>query len=709
MQDFVLSLGAWWPLLLLPLAIWITIRSYAVTRPQPVGMLKRLLPALRLLTFLAVIVLACRLRLGWQEVHQEPARLAVLFDNSASMPFVEARTEVDWYADLARSLPEMELECWAFGDSLYPLKTPQELHFDEGLSNPAAALRQLSEDARVRPLSGVLLVSDGTLSSGNWPVETARRAPFRTWVAVSGRRQPPADLQLRRITANSPARVGLSEPVQVEVGAHGLEGHRVRVELLAAGKRVADREFTLGADGAFQEAVFDWVPDQTGTSVLSARASLLEREPQESSQDNNQRSLHVKVREAARDLLLLADRPSADLGFVTRTLQAQDEFRLHKLLPQEPGGRVSPAEVEAAVSEADLVVMLDWPRRDTPVEEWQALRPLLARKPLFVCAGSDLDLQRLSGLLPVTGSSPLRKSEPGGVKAESVHPVLGEEVLLRDLSAVWEAMPPILFPRPELLPVGDARVLLRRSDTAGTPVLVLGDAAGVRRACLGAENFWRWEIGSQLSLGENTRAQDWLLAQLRWLDAGEELHLLSVQADREVLSVGDEVRFSARLREEDGHPRGGASLNLELIDSSGVIQRLPMLPADAGEYHTAARIARAGAWRWRVSASEGDRRVLADSGLVTVETFSPEQLALTADVNLAAQIAAAGGGSLIDLDRDTARDSLARGLSFADLDRSPRVSTRPHELHLVDQLWLLYALLGLLAVEWLLRRLWGLL
>ena len=710
MLDPVLSLGAWWPLLLLPPAVWLTLRTYKNTRPQPVGLLKTLLPALRLLVFLAVIVLACRPRLGWQEVREQPAGLALLFDNSASMPFVEARLENDWHKELKQALPGVELEYWAFGDSLYALGSPEQLSYDEGLSNPAAALQELRERTRGRPLNGVILVGDGTLTNGNWPVESARRADFRTWYAISGRRQPPADLQVRRITANSPARKGLNEPVQVELGARGLAGQKVEVQLLANGRRVARRELVLGEDGSFQEAVFDWMPVETGTTVLTARSTLLDAgDTQESSLDNNQRSLHVKVREAARDLLVLATKPSPDLAFLMRSLQAREEFRVRRILPRRPGVLVSEEELRAAIEDADLLLLLNWPDAATDQDRWQTLRPYVAQKPLFVCAGADLKLEYLSGLLPLRGGPALSLPERGGVRVESVHPVLGEENLLADLSAVWEAMPPILFPRPDLLPLGDTRVLLRRSGGMSSPVLVLGESAGPRRACLGAEGFWRWEIGSQLSLGENQRAQEWLSALMRWLDAGEELRLLAVEPDREVLSVGEELHFRASLREEDGRPRSAASLNLELMDSSGVTQRLPMKSVEAGRYQTAIRLRNAGAWHWRVLAQEGDRALLADSGLVTVETFSPEQLALTANLQLAAQVAQAGGGSLIDLDRDTARDSLAQGLFFGDLDRSPRVETRPHEMHLVDQIWLLYLLLGLLAAEWLLRRLWGLL
>jgi hypothetical protein len=101
--------------------------------------------------------------------------------------------------------------------------------------------------------------------------------------------------------------------------------------------------------------------------------------------------------------------------------------------------------------------------------------------------------------------------------------------------------------------------------------------------------------------------------------------------------------------------------------------------------------------------------VEADSGRVLVEARSPETLDASRNQRLLSEMAALGGGRLLDLDQSGDRERLASGAALDSLERRPLLRRSGRQWELAGEGWILAALLLLIAGEWVWRRLNGLL
>ena len=106
------------------------------------------------------------------------------------------------------------------------------------------ALKQLLQEERSTPVSGVVLISDGGLNAGESP-DAARNSPasrtFPSIPSVSGRKRSPSTSAWP--TSTSPSRVFPGDRFSVEgsIQGYGLKGQSVRVELWSREERGCHR------------------------------------------------------------------------------------------------------------------------------------------------------------------------------------------------------------------------------------------------------------------------------------------------------------------------------------------------------------------------------------------------------------------------------------------------------------------------------------
>jgi hypothetical protein len=704
MIDPALDLARWWPLLLWPLALYYTIWSLRGTRPTPPRRLARGLGLLRLALWSALLLLLCGPRLRWSQVEHRPAELAVLLDNSASLAFLEGRRDHrDWLPDLGRALDGVRVRVFAYDGGLRELKEDQAplLPGDGVETDLDGALQGVETALQGRHWTGLLLVGDGNPTRGAWPLERARQLGPRIWTAGTGRRTPRTDLVLRSVEVNSRARLGREQPVQVVLEAEGLGGRDAELVLREEGRERVRQQIVLPESGRLQVEL-GWTPERTGSRLVQVEA--LVPGTAEASTENNRRTAQVRVEESRLPVLLLAGSPSQDLAFLRTALEAREDVELSFAMPGRPGAER--AAIQRALSETRLLVLAQWPPAGASDELNRQLAVRARQVPVLWLDGPGCGLETLQpGLARALGAPSPGPSE--GVRALQVHPLLGPEERLDELQALLSEMPPLQATR-RATGTNGARVLLEGKES-GRPLLLVEEQAGLRRVWLPLTGLWRWGVGSQLSLGENTRARELADRLVDWLLAAPGQGLLHVRPDRESLPAGAPLTFDARLREESGEPRDAAVVELELQGPDSLTRRLVLEPRGMGVYVGGLPALPAGAWSWRATARQGDRPQVADSGRVLVEDRSPETLDAARNQRLLTELAQAGGGSALDLDNPADRARLADGSALDSLERRPLLQRTGRQWELLGRGWVLAGLLLLIAAEWIWRRLNGLL
>ncbi|MGB1277196.1 MAG: hypothetical protein ACPG77_15740, partial [Nannocystaceae bacterium] len=296
---------------------------------------------LRVLALLGVVAIATEVTLRIETVSESGPRVAVLFDDSATMALADRdrdepqtrleRAQAFWRASSeARTAWEqrgISMQLHGFSDHLESLQAsrdkPLPLQTTGRASDLTRALTELAGQRDTRPLAGVVVVSDGLHAP-----EPASVAPL---LSVAEQLGVPIttvwagapeihDVSVANVRAGEFAFVENKTEFEVDVVAHGYEGTSVRVELRRDGVVLHQTSVTLPGDGVRLPLQFEVAPDRVGQFVFEV---VIDPLADEATEANNRRAFIVKVLRDKVRVLHVAGRPDWDVRAL-RTLLRRD-------------------------------------------------------------------------------------------------------------------------------------------------------------------------------------------------------------------------------------------------------------------------------------------------------------------------------------------------------------------------------------------------
>ncbi|HEX5103251.1 MAG TPA: VWA domain-containing protein [Pirellulaceae bacterium] len=611
-------------------------------------------------------------------------------------------------------------------------------------SDLAMAIRQaLASDSP----AAIILLTDGQHTGKDDPREAAREAKERgvpLLVVGVGDASRPRNLKVANLYVRP--QVWQDEPFEIDaiVTAQGMEAGEVRIELLE--QRVGDNDAAIGSGTVVQSlqlpvpegggrlrAEFSHTAKESGRFVYTVRTEAAADELAED--DNELTSAVVKVlsRERVR-VLLVAGAPSWDYRLVQKLLardktviiscwlQTLDEERAQEGTRQITRLPITREELFYY----DVVILMD----PNPQEFDQAWIELLKQfvgehsGGLLFMAGpkhsgrllTNSRTAELGKILPVSFgdvaameiaqiTSTNQRAWPLKVVPANVdHPVMRfyperEETLRR-----WETLPGIYwsFPTNDTKPT--AEVLVEHSDptlrqTEGSrPLMVAGRYGSGHTLYLGFNGTWRWrKAGRQAEFFDKFWIQT-----IRYLVEGRSLEGRRrgyVQTDRDRYEIGEKVTITARLQDATYNPLTLPKVDATLQTPGDSPETVPLLPIEnqPGAYEATLTVKKTGVHTVRITLPASD----AESGIIespfTVELPSVETNQVWLNKPLLVDLANQSGGQYFDVNQ---LDQLAAAVP----DKTEIIESRGPPDPLWDVRGMLIALVGLLCIEWLVRK-----
>lgn len=784
--------------ILAALAIMIFVRSVyrrdAEELPLPLGWL---LTGLRMLVFYGLLVLYLQPQWRTQREETRNSRVLLMADTSLSMRQTDGSTgragAMSRTHQLARALStsdllaelrkthdvvvlgfDQELRRLATLDktppaapsaspgattvTMPPVDWPKLLEARGTETRLGEALRQSAHDEQQRPLSGVILVTDGGQNAGlgvDAALPALREARVPVFPIGLGSDRPPSNVRVSDLVAPARAYPGDRYEVTGYVQAQRMAGRVVTVEILsreagdASGKAngattvEGSQQVTLGGDGEVLVVPFELVPDRTGRRTLTLRVAA---PPGDQNPDDNQREVDVEIVDHKNRVLLVAGGPGRDFQFLRNMLFRDRSVTLDLVLQTARPGVSQEGEVLDEFPSTpekmfvyDCVVALD--------PDWQTLSPpqvdLLERwvaeqggglivTPGAVSAGrtvagwiQDPALAKIRALYPVEfernmsiEASMAAGKDPWPLEF-SREGLEAQFLWLADSAPAsqqaWAAMGGFYSCFPVRGPKPAATVLARFADPqagrpgGGLPYFVGQFYGSGRVFYMGSAEAWR------LRRYDDSAFETFYTKLVRHVSQGR---LLRGSA-RGVLLVGQEqgyllgstVEVRAQLTNAQFEPLAAPGVPLDVVLPDGSRARVE-LRADASRVGTFAghfAAGQEGTYRLELPIPEGGQQRLTRRVQVKVpdlELQNPQRN----DALLAHLARATGGRYYVGLEPalDTSSpDALVRQLK--DRTKTVILTAAPNpDWERRWLAWLMYTLCGLLCLEWLIRRLYKL-
>jgi hypothetical protein len=593
----------------------------------------------------------------------------------------------------------------------------------------------------------VMVVSDGRESSEASPLSvaaSARRAGVVVHAAAAGTAEATADVAVTATVEPTYLLVGEPGRVRVKVVRGGAGVERATVRLRGGAEEVV----RTVAFGGRRLAAIDLPIEQAAAGTYAYTVSV-DPVAGEIELRNNHQPLFVDVLAGRFDVLLLEGEPTWDTRYIARALRRDERValtqitrlsadRVERLTTRVEAEGEAEAEDEAVDGEAAFASDdLRWEGYDVVILGGamdRLLTPaLIDTLPAYVgeqggrvifAHGRPYDPDTPVGrhiARAWRAIEPVRYADGDGLTdapavrirpraATFEHPAFAFSLNPAAVDAVLDTLPavPAVAPADALAPATEVLATATPTDAlptaapgpAGSPdgppaMVTMPYARGVVTAIL-ADGLWRWAM---LDADRQAAAGAWdrfWSNTVRWLALGGAFRPgqdVTLRLSSRAVELSEPVYIDLVQRSLDAQP----DLHLEVEDPDGRVTPLPTRGL-GGRLRQRATLTpdRPGVYRVRAVA---DGRSVADA-MLSVYQADRERLDTAADPALLEAIAQATGGRLIDLDRP--RDLV----DLLDHQRAARL-VPPRPEYVWDRAWVMVLLLSWLGLEWIGRRLAG--
>ena len=657
-------------------------------------------------------------------------RFVIMLDTSKSMRLAPSPDVADRWttAQAVLDMPwrdtvaaECDIETYAFDTDIGAELSPRE---QAALAPTGAgtllrhALTRVTSRYTGLNVAGGLLLSDGIDTregADDWaadhrpfPLYTVRLEPDAAWEV---------EPDVRIDTVNTPRRVTVDWKTELKavVSGQGTKGRPVTVQLFENEALRQELPVLLPEGGGARDVVFELDHPETGTFTYRVAVPCL---ADESQTNDNEYAVAVQVITARNHLLYVEGPPRWESKYLARALKTNRQVTPLVFLRGTEGnfmaigqaGSMTPDMRADQLAFFKIVILGNLDAEELgPTRANNLVRFVEAGGSLVLLGGgkawgtSGFAASPLAKLLPARlqgagaeeGEYPVKLTDTG-----RAHPAFAGDTEL------WEVIPPVLSVFPHSALTAGARSLVEVQMPDGPQPLIVALRYGQGKvAAVYTDSLWRWQLSPDTRESRPYRRfWDQLVAWLMPEEEALEGKALDVFVNREQFFLGEEVEITARGSKTDALderalvrclvtgpdkrtvPFSMANRYVPTASGRSVPGRALTFTAEQPGLHTAL-----------ASAEIAGRTVQSAPVSFFVKPFTPESRPGPANTQVLKAIAAAAAGRYCDSVEEL-NDTLNR-LDFTGVEEEVA------EYHSLWQRWLiLCCLLGLLTVEWIIRK-----
>ena len=561
------------------------------------------------------------------------------------------------------------------------------IDFSDQLTDLSSLMSALNRRYYKRNVGAVLLFSDGIYNRGFEPELLAENFPYPIHTVVLGDTIAYPDLAVRDVHYNKVVSLGATFPVRVTVAARDLAGRKAQLTLKESGNLIEKRDIEIPSNRFSKEIDFMLDATKKGVMALDIEVSGIDGEEQLL---NNVRHIYIEVLDQKYKLLCVAASPHPDLAALRSVLN--DNYEVDFCFGKE---------TLPEFSNYDLVVLHQVPSAST---DFNALKTQLDKNvklPLFFIVGNDTDRDMLNKLQNVFALQPGATNTLMDIKA---HQNTAFSTFTFDAKSeqIISKYPPLALPHTEINVLKSHDDLLLQEVMglkSGLPLLSFA-RDGRKMAFLFGTNIWRWRLFEYYQSKNHDVFDEMFSKSLKYL-------LLSANDGsavyaKETYYSNEPVMITVELRNPNNELVTDPDMTIQIENKlTGETYDYTFSKRDH-DYELNAGLLPEGLYTFKVQAQMGERHV-GVNGSFSVVAIGIEAQQLTADADRMRTLARLTNGNCY-----TARqlDQLA-----ADLRNDTRItSVEHHESRFEDLIhskWIFFVLIGLAAVEWVLRKMFG--
>jgi hypothetical protein len=622
---------------------------------------------------------------------QKKPWLVIAADNSVSMPpatgkekFLSARK--DLRDDLVKSLGDL----FQVKEVHFGAQTADGFvgDFTDPVTDPGEFFEYLRVFARTHEMGGVLMNTDGVSTRGVTFDEAARNFPYPVSVLASGDSTRFPDVRIQEVVCNEWVRRNSTFPVRVYFNAGDYKGSSLKIRI-SGPKGVIERNVeTTGQAPPYAEFQME-SPDK---GVMQMIATIVPETP-DKNQDNNSKSFTVSVIEKEGEILCLYESPHPDIDAIVQALKGANTVKLTV---------IGAADYTSSDKRYDLVILHGLPSLKHPVHDL-LVQTASSRIPiLFIIGGTtDPDLFNQMKIGMIVGARRRAPEASRGI----LNPAFTLFNLPSDFGGHLATWPPLDLSFETYLPDPGSEILFKQkilNIELADPLTAFANARGTKYGFVCGEGIWLWRLHEFLEQKNHDYFDDWLSHLIQYLMTDDKNDRFKVIIPEELYAYTP-VRITGHLLNNSLEAVNIPDVLFTVTNPAGEKTEYQM--GRVGDYYELVINGFSpGTYRYEAQTKLGEENFKRD-GVMNMMTRPIEQNAPVADFASLRFIAENTGGRFFLPGGEGEMITWLKGLKPSELKF--RKEFKWYDL--INFKWLLPFLVLLLAVEWFLRRWFGIL
>jgi len=685
------------------IAATISFVMYRRTVPPVDKKMSVLLGAIRGFYTAAIVIFlfSPELTLIWRE--NEPKKLSILIDRSASMAIRDGEAKrIDQANAIASRIREeigeqAEIRTLAFDND-----TMTVIQASVDSSNTGTDIaRALTLAEKTRPVpDALILISDGNYSVGKNPLHRGANPRIPVYTIGIGDTTEAIDILITDILSQKVVFQNKPTSIEANVMTIGIDSTMLNLELRFRETIVSRKELFINHPNQEYPVSFDITPGIPGRLVYDLKVRPVNGEK---NVQNNQALVQIQVLKEKLGIALLTAGADNDFKFFKLLLEDHEDL---KVIPVVDIGKIIGSGLQP-----DSIDVVIWNQIPSEPEKNRIIGGLnVSGYPSLLIVSDRINQQGLTFLnkyLPVSSVSYLGRLVRTQVRlTENGHKFSPVNVHdSRDVNVrFWQTVPPIEYMFGGVTIMPDIKVILETIPLPGQPyeklpVLMTGSMRGKKNALLLGSGFWRWHFLMTENPQFNATWKRIIYNLMRWLASTGEAKNAQISVLEENPITGSKLHLTTDVYNGSFEPVDNAIVRFQVSGPDGGFE-VPANSISAGKYQGDFVPASAGTYTLRSIAWLNDQFLGSDSIRIDVLPVSQEFIQTSQNIELLSRLAEESGGEYFTAEK---ADSI-----FTRVNLTPAIVKQTETYQLIDRLSVLFIFIALLSIEWFLRRRRGL-
>ena len=562
--------------------------------------------------------------------------------------------------------------------------------FGDQYTNISNVLNTISRQYYKKNVGAVVLLSDGIVNQGVNPELNIENYPFPIYTVTLGDTIAYPSMSIQDVKYNKTVQANMLFPLRVTANALNFKGKDMNVVVKMDGNEVENVVVSVTSDRFSKTFDFNIDSGDEGVKQIDIIVSpVVETFPEtsQSSQSKSQRRIFITVTDKKYRVLCIARAPHPDIAAIKSALD--DHFTFDVIYYDNVGANNDlPLQYDLLILHNTFIRA----NNDSPL-------------PTLSIVGNDFDaLNTSQNIVKIKRGAANTNLDVRG----RFNNAFGLFTISSDIKNELKSYPPLALPHCEITFNGrhDDALLMDIMDLeTPNPLLAFAtDNDGDKHAYIFGTGCWRWKLYEYYHHKNNDGFNEIFSKTVKYLLTEKDKELTVHHKDRYLNT--ENITLTAELRNPSLELINEPDIHITISgrDVSGNVSTAYEYVFSKGDnnYNLNIGMLPEGIYNYRAHTSFGGIDYNA-SGTFTVESIGIEAQDLTANIERMRSLALQTGGKhyyITDIQH-----------IIKDLENDERITSIAREETRYDDLinlkWLFFSILGLISIEWLLRKIFG--